>query len=1510
MNDSNANAIDSGVDIAIVGMAGRFPGAADVDALWRNVLAQVEAVTELDEALLRERGVGASALADPGYVRKAILFDGMERFDAGFFGYAPREAERIDPQHRLFLETAWEALEHAGYAGADGQAAARLTGVYAGSGPSLYMMRHLLPSLNLEDSDIASLLGVLNGSDPDALVSRVAYKLDLKGPAVAVQTACSTSLAAVHLACRGLLNYEADMALAGGVWLNLLQGRGYRHQPGAILSPDGHCRAFDAGAGGTAIGSGVGIVVLKRLADAIADRDTIHAVIRGSALNNDGADKVGYTAPSVAGQTAVIRAAHAMADVDAGSIGYVEAHGTGTTLGDPIEVAALTDAFRASTARVGYCALGSVKTNVGHLDAAAGVTGLIKAVMALKHGVLPPSLNFTQPNPQIDFAASPFRVNTEARPWPAHATPRRAGVSSFGMGGTNVHLVLQEPPQIVAAAAPAGDGVVALMLSARSAGALDVACRDLAAHLAGHPETSMVDVAHTLRVGRKHFGYRAVAIVRDHSEARRALAEKDPLLLLRGEVAVSPPPVAFLFPGQGSQHADMGRALYQAGGVFRETVDRCSTLLQADLELDLRTLLFPEPLAQEDADRALAQTALTQPALFVIEYALAQWWIAQGVRPDAMLGHSIGEYVAACLAGVFSLEDALRVVAARGRLLQATAPGAMLAVGLSEAALLAQPQAGCDLAAINAVDKCVLSGAAEAIAHAERALGQRGVAVQRLHVSHAFHSAQVEPMLAEFAALLSQVPLGEPRIPFVSNVSGRWITADEARSPAYWVSHVRGAVRFAEGLEVLLDKAGRVLLEVGPGDTLAGLARRHPAATGHAVLASQCHMRRAEHNAGQPVRCLAQLWSLGADVGQAPSLHHAGARRVPLPTYPFERESYWLEPATRVATPATLPPASDPGVDGWFYTPVWRRVPLAARDHTGGTVLLIGDAGGDTEQLCLALRTGGRRVLRVEQGAEFSQLAEHRFTVRAGEREDYAQVLRRIGGAHGPLTDICHVWNLDGVSMSKDDAQALESGFFSLIALAQALGADDGNKVRITVVADGLEDVTGDEPLQAVKATLHGACKVIPQEYPHLACRVVDVVRPAGTALPARVVAQIVAEIDAGDDVPVVAYRGAYRWTRTFERASPAAMGMRPAAPQLRRHGVYLITGGLGGVGLALARYLAERWQARLVLIGRGMSPAHAATIAELEALGAQVWCRQVDVADAERLRAAVDEATRRFGPLNGVVHAAGVAGGGMIARLERSAAAKVLHPKLEGSRSLLAALAGASPDFVLLCSSLTAITGGYGQADYCAANCFVDAIAAQAARVGGLPVVAVNWDTWSGVGMAAHHRLQPGSGIAAGQAGALLERLSSFVQMPQVLVSTIPIEEQFAQARSTELADRLLPAAPVRRHSQPRPALRTPWTAPDGDLEQGLGGLWEEFLGIAAIGADDNLFELGGDSLLAIQLLAQVRQAYGVEIHPAAFFKTPTIRVLALLVEERLIEELENAGSAGPAAHHIAAPV
>jgi acyl transferase domain-containing protein/acyl carrier protein len=1487
MQDQHDKHDASGLEIAIVGMAGRFPGAPDIASFWNNIRDGMESVVSYTDAQLRERGVPEALLSDPGYVKAGVPFDGADLFDAAFFGYTPRDAEQLDPQHRIFLECAWEALEHAAVVP---QRYPGTVGVYAGSGASLYMIRQLLPHHRLADGgNIADLLGLMSGNLADTLCTRVAYKLNLRGPAVTVQTACSTSLMAVHTACQALLNHECDMALAGGVSLNLLQNGGYRYQPGAIFSPDGHCRAFDARAGGTLLGSGAGIVVLKRLEDALRDGDTIHAVIKGSAANNDGADKVGFTAPSISGQASVIRAAQEMAGVAADSIGYVEAHGTGTTLGDPIEVAALTQAFRDSTARKGYCAIGSVKTNIGHLDAAAGVTGLIKTVLALSHRILPPSLNYEQPNPQIDFAGSPFFVNARARPWDGHGAPRRAGVSSFGIGGTNVHVIVEEaPPRAEVTTARHRPGSHALMLSARSESALiDMAGR-LATHLERQPDPDLADVAFTLREGRKRFTHRAVALASGPTEAVHALTQRESGLFFKGEALSERPTVAFMFPGQGAQHADMGRALYDSDYAFRATVDRCCAALQPQLGLDLRTLLYPAPADAADAGERLAQTALTQPALFVVEYALAQWWLQQGVMPDALVGHSIGEYVAACVAGVFSLEDALHLVAARGRLLQSTAPGAMLAVSLPESQLIASPFAGCDIAAVNAAERCVLAGSADAIAHAGKALRERDVAVRHLHVSHAFHSALVEPVLGEFAALLARIKLSAPRIPFVSNVSGRWITDSEACDPGYWVRHMRAAVRFADGLDALLAKPDRVLLEVGPGETLATLARRHPQAVGRPVLSTQCHPERSAENGEQPRRCLAQLWVAGLEVEAAPLWQAVPGRRVPLPSYPFERRSYWVDAPT--AQPAA---SSTRGIEDWFYVPAWKRSAMPAASPAErpeqGSYLLLGEAGPMTDRLITRLHAQGRSIVLVERGDCFDRRGAQHYVVRPGVRDDFERLLRGVESDLGVLSGVGHLWSFDRGAVPQPSA-ALEDGFHSLMNLAQALGAvragGGQRNVAITVVASQVEDMTGTEALCPEKATLHGACKVIPQEYPQLACRLVDVLPDeAGEHL----VSQVAAEIGAAGGEPIVAYRGRHRWVKTFEQVRRDM----PAVSRLRRNGVYLITGGLGGVGLALARYLARERQARLVLLGRSAKAEQLQAVSGLEAEGAEVLVVQADVADAAQMCEAVERARQRFGVLHGVIHAAGVAGGGMIAQRERAAIEQVFAPKIQGTRNLLQACEDLTLDFVLLCSSLTAITGAFGQADYCAANSFLDALAARQER---LPVISVNWDTWRDSGMAAKHTLQDGAGIFPAQAGELLERLLSAPDAAQVLVSTLEIERQLAQVQSIELAGRLLPATAPKQHLQPRPALRTAYVAPSHELEQDLAALWSEFLGIAPIGTEDNLFELGGDSLLAIQLLAKVRQIYGVEIHPGGLFKTPTVAALSLMVEERLLDEIENA--------------
>ncbi|MFG6449091.1 SDR family NAD(P)-dependent oxidoreductase [Roseateles sp. BYS180W] len=1482
----------TGAEIAIVGMAGRFPGADNVDAFWRNLQAGLESVTRFDAEELRRQGVDAALLDDPNYVKAGVLLEGLDRFDAGFFGYSPREAQQFDPQHRLFLETAWEALEHAGY----GEPATNpLTGIYAGCGANLYLMRHLLPSLDWRGGDISALLGLMNGNDQDSLVSRVAFKFDLRGPSLAVQTACSTSLAAVHLACRGLLNHEADLALAGGVWLNLLQQGGYLHQPGAILSPDGHCRAFDERAAGTLIGSGVGVVVLKRLDEALADGDTIHAVIKGSALNNDGAAKVGFAAPSVDGQTEVIVAAHSMAQVPSDAIGYVEAHGTGTTLGDPIEVAALTQAFRRGSERRGYCALGSLKTNVGHLDAAAGVAGLIKAASAVRDGVLPPSLNFERPNPQIDFAGSPFYVNTQSKPWPKGA--RYAGVSSFGMGGTNVHVVLEQAPPMELVVAE-DIGLQVLQLSARSSASLAAARRRLSERLGEESPPGLTDIAYTLRAGRRHFEHRAALIARDLSEARTALDGASANELFEGRVLSEQPTVAFLFPGQGAQHPDMGRALYEREPVFRAAVDEACDKLCEPLGLDLRSLLFPAASNAVEAAERLQQTALTQPALFVIEHAMAKLWMRWGLAPDAMLGHSIGEYVAACVAGVFDLDAALAIVALRGKLLQATEPGAMLAVSLSEAELAAFELAGCDLAAVNADALCVLAGSTDAIAAAQVLIEARGAAVRRLHVSHAFHSVLVEPMLAEFEQHLARVRLSAPRIPFVSNVTGRWITPEEACSPAYWVKHLRGTVRFAAGLSELLAKPDRALLEVGPGETLSGLARRHPlAGSARPIVASQCHPQRAALNADQPARCIARLWVAGVAVDRYP---HSPGRRVPLPTYPFERQSYWIEApsaARGARAAAPLAPVSLKRrlpIDAWFHQPVWKRVPLprhVQRPACAGAVLLLGPAEG----VCAALRVElAARGLKVVHAAASSSKDEVEVLLREVERE------------HGTLAAICHLGSLNRGTPPPEAMQ--ERGLHSLIALAQALDAVSVSAVQpltITVVSDGLEDVTGAEVLRPEKATLHGPCKVIPQEYPQLACRLIDIVAPAARSDAERALArQIALEIEGGTGVELVAYRGAHRWIRDYEPLLGHPGNDSGGDVPLRKHGVYLITGGLGGIGLAFARHLALNWQARLVLVGRGApDDAQRAELSAFEAAGAEVLALQADVADERGLRETLAVARAHFGAIDGAIHAAGVAGGGRIAQRDRAAIERVLAPKLDGTLNLLDALGDDAADFVLLCSSLTAATGGFGQVDYCAANCALEAIAQRAARDGRRRAIAVAWDAWRDVGMAASQRLPDGFGIDPAEAGELLERVLAVAPSAQLVVSTIDLEQQFAQSASTLDASELLadPIAPRARH--PRPALPTPYAAPQSELEEGLAALWGEFLGIDSIGAEDHFFELGGDSLLAIQLVARLRSLYGVQLHPAEFFKTPTIAALAATVELRLIEAIEHEEAAKGAA-------
>jgi acyl transferase domain-containing protein/acyl carrier protein len=1222
-----------------------------------------------------------------------------------------------------------------------------------------YMIHNLLTNPRLVASAGLFLIRQ-TGNDKDVLATRVSYELNLHGPSISVQTACSTSLVAVHLACQSLLNQECDMALAGGVTIEFPHGRGYLYREGEILSRDGHCRAFDADSSGTMFSSGAGIVVLRRLDDALADRDTIHAVILGSAINNDGARKVGYLAPSVDGQSEVIAEALGVAGVAASDVSYVETHGTGTKVGDPIEVKALTQAFRESTQGKGYCAIGSLKTNIGHLDTAAGVAGLIKTTLVLRHQQIPPSLHFRKPNPLIDFANSPFYVNTGLREWKAERGPRRAGVTSLGIGGTNAHVVLEEAPP-VEEHATAKKPYQLLVLSAKTASALEKASQNLGAHLQEHPELPLQDAAYTLQLGRKAFVHRRTVVAAATEEAVKLLAKPEPSRVFAGQTATSAPGVVFMFSGQGSQYVNMGRELYETEAVFRAQLDHCAERLLPDLGLDLRTLLYRPEEDSAAAAQKLSHTRFTQPALFSIEYALAQWWMAHGIAPSATIGHSIGEYVAACLAGVFSLEDGLHLSAIRGRLMGEMPSGSMLTVAKAADTLFLPTELA--LAAINGPEQCVVSGPTDAIQKFAAELEKRAVPCRLLHTSHAFHSAMMDPMLESFRAHLARVSLRAPKIPYLSNVTGTWITAAEATDPDYWTKHLRNTVRFSEGLAELFRDPARVFLEVGPGQALASLTRQHPGKPKSSkVVACMRHPQEQVSDAVFLLNTAGQLWIAGLSIDW--NALHAGEvpRRVPLPTYPFERQRYWIEPGSKVlaseaaeATPsAAAPGPAAPSAEAvqseqWFHRRVWKKSPAektASADHA--CWLLFLDETGLGREISKQLKTSGHEVLEVVVGDKYKRRGAGSYAIRPGVRDDYDELLKDIVKREHPPTRILHLWPVTAASAGRSLDQTLDLSFYSLLFLAQAWGDQDLGAVEIACVSNGLQSVAGENVVEPARAALLGPVRVIPKEFPGVFCRSIDLDRNIQDRR--RTAIDIVAECSLRSADSCVAYRQSERWVETFEVTS---LRTQTSGTRLREKGVYLIVGGLGGIGLVVAEHLARTVHARLVLVGRTPLPPASewqavlgkpngangarqkiAKLRELESSGAEVLTISADVTDSKEIAEALRIARQRFGDIHGVIHAAGLIEDAPLQIKTRESAARVLAPKIQGTLVLQQALGDSKLDFQLLFSSISSLAPPPGQVDYAAANAFLDTFALSQA---GQPVTAVNWGLWADVGLA-----------------------------------------------------------------------------------------------------------------------------------------------------------------------------
>ncbi|MFL0809497.1 MAG: SDR family NAD(P)-dependent oxidoreductase [Agarilytica sp.] len=1476
--------------IAIVGMAGRFPQAPSVSMFWQNLLDAKESIRFFSEEELIEAGVDPAMVKHPKYVKAAAALDDIDKFDADFFSMTPAEAKLLDPQQRLFLESVWHAIEDAA---CDPERFDGRIGVYAGCAISSYLIQNLLT--NPSETEKLGATQAQMSNDKDFLPTRASYLLNLTGPSVSVGTACSTSLVAVHQAVQSLLSFESDMALAGGASIRTRQIEGHLYQESGILSPDGHCRPFDAKAQGTVVGSGVGVVALKRLQEAIDNKDNIYAVIRGSAINNDGQVKVGFTAPSLSGQAEVITEAQAIAGVDASDVGYIEAHGTGTVLGDPIEVAALTQAFNAcDSENKNKCALGSLKSNMGHLDSAAGVAGLIKAALSVKTGVVPASLNYHEPNPKINFSESPFFVLPETKAWSdiegINQAQRIASVSSFGIGGTNAHVVVEQPPEQSEGASSCDQ---MFLFSAKSSQAISEQRKNLQQYLNEYSR-NISDVAYTLQEGRKAFEKRHALLVKDGEHAISLLS--DDASGFYGE-CLEDPAIVFLFSGQGSQYRKMAESLYLSSEPFKEHFDQCNEIVFNQFQINLKDIIF-----ETEKSGLINETKYTQPAVFSLEYALARTLEEWGVTPNAMVGHSIGEYVAATFAGVFTLEDALKIVVHRGRLMQSCEPGSMISVEAPIEKIRSYLGGQVSLAAHNSCKHCVLSGPTEEIEALVTNFDGKEIKSKLLKTSHAFHSQMMEPILVEFESLFTDVNLKIPEKPFVSNVSGDWIQPDEATSPKYWARQLRSSVEFSDGIDCVRNNFENIIwLEIGPGKALSSLVRAHiqddNSSAKFKIVNTLPQATEAKDSFDEFRQALAKLWLYGVNVDWAMWHGEDSPRRLSLPQYPFQQKSFWVPPGKGMAMggPGFLPE------EQWQYLPSWKRVPLAEGLKTPSLdqILVISDDSDFVKNFIVAAQGKGCNVIVAEVDDAFSENGRGKYTINPQDEEDYLCLIDCVKST--PLDAIVYALGIDGSNREIEEGKTLS--FYSPLYLLKALKEENfTEKASIFYLSQYAHSVIGNETLNSEQSLYAGPLYVGGIELPYLRSRWVDIENLVDSG---KEVSLLLDELARQDSSDVVAFRFGARWSSCFTKTN---IDISPeSVPQLKREASYLITGGLGGMGLTFSEMLAEEYNANIILLGRRELPEQDAwstlvndpecddkikrtllRLLKIKEKAKGLVYYQCDASDGDRLSQVVDTAEQAFGAISGVIHAAGVPGSGLIQQKQKEQAAKVMAPKVEGSNNLLSAFkTRENLDFIVYCSSLSAQLGLLGQVDYTSANAYQDALAAKWDRKAGFRVISINWDGWKESGMAKDNETPLSQdhvihiGLSDEEGARQLKAIlaSSFTQ---VLVSTLDLDQRREEIKNIQAA------AKIPKVESERPDLSTAYIEPRDEIEKQLTTMLSELLGISPIGIFDDFFELGGHSLLAVNYCSRVAEMMNVEVSVAELFERPNIAALAEIISSK----------------------
>lgn len=1502
-------------DIAVIGISGRFPGANNIAEFWDNLKNGKETISFFSEKELKDEGISSLEYKMPNYIKAKGIVENIEGFDADLFEYTPKEAEKMDPQLRILHECTWEALEDAGY---DPNSLIIPTGAYFGANDNHEWINRInsLPSNGVLDFDAF----ILNYRD--YIATRLSYKFNLKGPSFTLLTACSTSLVAIHLACQGIMNGECDMALAGGVSLSLPQKRGYFFQEGFMVSSDGHCRTFDAQADGTVFGDGVGVVVLKPLKRAVQDRDHIYAVVKGSAINNDGNGKMGFTAPSAEGQALVIQSALKNSGVKPEYIGFVEAHGTGTRLGDPIEIQALQQAFQ--TKKKAYCWIGSIKTNIGHLNIAAGIASFIKTVLTLKNGLIPSTLHFSKPNPGIDFENSPFKVNTQPVKWTTNGFPRRAGVSAFGFGGTNAHIILEEAPFRRRYNRSRPQQI--LVLSAKTESALEVLSQNLSKYLSEKSGLFLPDIAYTLSVGRKSLPVKRYLVCNSTQEAA-SLLQNDQYSAFN---AAKKKPVVFLFPGQGSQYVNMGKDLYKYEKFFRTQVDNCAEILNRYLSKDIRELLYPPEDKQDEAHYLLQQTEFTQPVVFVFSYALARLWMKWGIKPQALIGHSSGECAAACIAGIFSLEDSLKLIAYRGKSMQELPRGRMLAVSLSEKKIKPFLNSHISLAAVNSPTLCVVSGEIEFVEKLKVDLRKKGIACQFLATSHAFHSHMMNPMIDPLSKFIQETSRQAPDIPIMSTVTSNWIKKWEMADPGYWKRNLRRTVQFSRAIKKLMRETDGILLEVGPGRTLSTLVKMHPDYLKNRMILSS--MKQAKENLSDlyfQLNTLGKLWQSGVEIDWTIYYGEEKRNRMPLPTYPFEQRHFWIKNIPFYKDLAGFQEKLNtkiPDIKDWFYVPSWKRsiIPLnAQKNQKNSDYLVFMDAIGWGERLVGILQSEGNNIIKVHYGNKYIKGMGLEYTINPSRADDYESLYRSLRRQRIIPNKIIHLWNISDFKQGslpelKRVKQLRDIGFMSLLYLAHIFGkAALSREMGVYVFSTGLHEVTGNEKIDPLKAPLLGPVKVIPQEYPNVKCSSIDLINDSkNNSSLQQIIAQLLTEIRSDIKDLVVAYRGNHRWIQSYEKNGLEKV--KKAEIPVKKGGVYLITGGLGGIGTVLAEFLAKSTQGKLILTGRTPFPARTQwndwiksqgarnsisrkiqKIQKLENYGAHVYIVTADVTSRKKMKSKISQLIEKIGPLNGVIHAAGLPGEGILQLKTPESAKKILAPKTEGTLILEEITKGMKLDFFILCSSIASILGGIGLSDYCAANSFLDALAAQKNNLQQNRFIAVNWDMWGQVGMGLKTQMpvelkewferELRNGITSSEGVEVFKRILSHPISPQIVVSTRDLQVRIDLWLKRELIKQKEEAVKEETSAPKysRPNLSTCFSEPNTPTEKKAANIWCKLFGIEKVGRDDNFYELGGHSLLAATLLSELRKICGTNISIRDVLDNPTIRELGSLIDK-----------------------